>query len=52
MDETDGLEGDDVALLPQWVSDALPSKVEATAEISDVPNDAPPVMLSAIGNGL
>ena len=46
------LEGDDVALLPQWVSDTLHSKVEATAEISDVPNDAPPVMLSAIGNGL
>jgi len=46
------LEGDDIALLPQWVSNALHSKVETTVEIPEVPNDAPPVILSAIGGDI
>jgi hypothetical protein len=39
----------DIAVLPPWVSNALHSKVETTVEITEVPNDAPPVILSAIG---
>jgi hypothetical protein len=46
------LEWDDVAPLPQWVSNALHSKVETTAEISEVSNDAPPVILSTIGKDI
>jgi hypothetical protein len=46
------LEGDDIALLPPWVSNALHSKVETTVEIPEVPNDAPPVVLSATGGDI
>jgi hypothetical protein len=46
------LEGDDIAVLPPWVSNALHSKMEMTAEIPEVPNDAPPVVLSAIGGDI
>ena len=46
------LEWDDVALLPPWVSNALHSKVEATVEIPEAPNDAPPVVLSATGEDI
>jgi hypothetical protein len=47
------LERDDFALLPQWVSNALHSKVETTVEIPpEASKDAPPVILSAIGGDI
>jgi hypothetical protein len=47
------LEGDDIAVLPPWVSKALHSKVETTVEIPpEASKDAPPVILSASGEDI